>query len=151
MGAQKHIKQKWYNITLGIRHYGLYDFLFWGCWAIRSRSRIRNWPWCRIILQGGRFSAERWFFAATKFFIHYRQKFDHFWWSGAKCTFGWWDIENLGKFRCPFQSSEGHGYWNFVFTKVTVFRSYKTFLYDILFLGQTHFPICPFHEHKVDI
>jgi hypothetical protein len=37
-------------------------------------------------------------------------------------------------------------YWDFLFTKITVFRSYKTFLYDILFLGQTHFPICPFHE-----
>jgi hypothetical protein len=33
--------------------------------------------------------------------------------------------------------------------KVTVFRSYKTFLYDLLFLGQTHFPICPFHVHFV--
>ena len=36
--------------TVSIRPYELYDFLFWGCWAIRSRSRIRNWPWCRIIL-----------------------------------------------------------------------------------------------------
>jgi hypothetical protein len=38
--------------TVSIRQSVLYDFLFWGCWAIRSRSRIRNWPWCRIILQG---------------------------------------------------------------------------------------------------
>ena len=52
-----------YGRTVVIRHNELYDFLFWGCWAIRSRSRIRNWPWCRIILQGGRFSTERWFFA----------------------------------------------------------------------------------------
>ena len=38
-----------YGRTVVIRHNELYDFLFWGCWAIRSRSRIRNWPWCRII------------------------------------------------------------------------------------------------------
>ena len=57
-----------YGRTVVIRHNELYDFLFWGCWAIRSRSRIRNWPWCRIILQGGRFSTERWFFADVSTF-----------------------------------------------------------------------------------
>jgi hypothetical protein len=87
------------------------------------------------------------FFPKKKVF--YRQKINHFWWSGAKCTFGWWDIENYGKFRCPSQSSEGHRCWNILFNKITVLTSYKIFLYEVLFLGQTQSPISPILEHNL--